>query len=221
MIEICHIETARLERVTPRPLQQRRRWTASQSPIHQRITTLMNTLTLVRYKCSLQRGEVLRAVLVHNHSWQFRTSSQGFHISRTGILAMDDLPLQHLVVFCSETYKTVSHQFRFWWNSYYDCRRSYLGKVDHVIPNIPTHDIWQKSRIICSSKIRIFMLAILIRCIIRRGTFFLRINTFETTYITSRTWTSTFIFWRNMAGLAAWVVVIANVMWPLGYTLRC
>ena len=64
MIEICHIETARLERVTPRPLQQRRRWTAPQSPINQRITTLMNTPTLVRYKCSLQRGEALRAVLV-------------------------------------------------------------------------------------------------------------------------------------------------------------
>jgi len=216
MIEICHIETARLERVTPRPLQQRRRWTASQSPIHQRITTLMNTPTLVRYKCSLQRGEVLRAVLVHTQSRQFRTSSQGFHISRTGILAMDDLPLQHLVVFLQ-------------WNLQYRVSSlSFLVKtpimiadVDHVIPNIPTHDIWLNSKIVCSSKIRIFLFAILIRCIIRRGTFFLRINSFETTYITSRTWTSTFILWRNMAGLAACVVVIANVMWPLGYTLSC
>ena len=59
-----------------------------------------------------------------------------------------------------------------------------------------------------------FLLACLIRCTIRRGSFFVRINTFETTYITSRT--SALIIWRNMTRLAAYVVAIFNVAWHLG-----
>jgi len=40
------------------------------------------------------------------------------------------------------------------------------------------------------------------------------INTFKTTYITSRTSTSTLIIWRNMTRLAAcYVVAIFNVVW--------
>jgi len=49
------------------------------------------------------RGVEWCATLVHIQSWEVCNSSKRFHVSRPEILAMGDLPLQHLVVFfCSE-----------------------------------------------------------------------------------------------------------------------
>jgi len=56
MIEIGDDTKARPERVTPRPLRQRLQWTTPLNPAYQRITTLINTSSLVRYLPDQKRG---------------------------------------------------------------------------------------------------------------------------------------------------------------------
>jgi len=74
-----------------------------------------------------------------------------------------------------------------------------------LVPNIPTHDTWPSSRIVCSSNFWIFLLPCpIIRCISRWESFFVRFSTFVTAYITFRQLTSTLTVWRNMARLAAY-----------------
>jgi len=48
-IEISDVVKASLERVTPRPHQQRLQWIAPVNPINQRITTLINTSSLASH----------------------------------------------------------------------------------------------------------------------------------------------------------------------------
>jgi len=56
------------------------------------------------------------------------------------------------------------------------------AKQLRLVPNIPNHDTWLNSRIICSSNFWIIVHACLIRYTMWRGSFLVRINTFETTY---------------------------------------
>jgi len=64
---------------------------------------------------------------------------------------MDNLPLHHLVVIvCSETSKTVSYHSRFWGKLLLRLQAVlYWAKQSRLVPDIPTHDTWLSSRIIC------------------------------------------------------------------------
>jgi len=109
MTEISDVTKARPERVTPRPLQQRLQWITPLNPINQRITTLMNT-SLARHLRDLKgvtivvpaewRGiECCASVYPELNSC---SSSKTFYFFRPGTIAMDVLPLHHLLVFfCS------------------------------------------------------------------------------------------------------------------------
>jgi len=51
-----------------------------------------------------------------------------------------------------------------------------LTKWSRLVPNIPTHDTWLRSRIFCSFTLWIFVPACLTRWTIRRGSFRVRIK---------------------------------------------
>jgi len=59
MIEISDITKARPLKVAPRPLEQRIQWTAPLKPINQKITTPINTSSLVR-RLPYQKGGTSR-----------------------------------------------------------------------------------------------------------------------------------------------------------------